>query len=122
LPALIDLGQQFYNQLMRFIPSPIRFLGIALAMTVLTCGLAHAQTPAASTASDALPAQPATPQAKEPVEQRIEHIQVEDSGSVINEVRVGGETKSITVQPKGGMPTYQVAPDSGERSWKILGF
>jgi hypothetical protein len=37
-------------------------------------------------------------------------------------VRVGGETQSITVQPKDGMPAYQVAPKTGERTWKVLGF
>ena len=42
--------------------------------------------------------------------------------SIIDELRIGGETKSINVQPKGGMPAYQVGPVSGERSWKVLGF
>lgn len=56
------------------------------------------------------------------VEKRTERIHVEDAGSRIDELRVGGETLSITVQPKGGMPAYQVQPTSGERSWKILGF
>ena len=36
--------------------------------------------------------------------------------------RVGGETRSITVQPKGDMPSYQVQPGSGQRSWKIAVF
>ena len=57
-----------------------------------------------------------------PVEQRTERIRVEDAGSRIDELRVGGETKSIVVQPKGGMPAYQVQPGSGERSWKIANF
>jgi hypothetical protein len=56
------------------------------------------------------------------VEQRIERIHLEDAGSRIDELRVGGETQSIDVQPKGGMPPYQIQPASGERSWKILGF
>lgn len=56
------------------------------------------------------------------IEQRSERIHLEDKGSVIDELRVGGETKSIDVQPKGGMPAYQVAPASGQRSWKIMGF
>ena len=41
---------------------------------------------------------------------------------MITELRVGGETRSITVQPKGGMPSYQVQPATGERSWKIGSF
>lgn len=56
------------------------------------------------------------------VEKRTERIRVEDKGSRIDELRIGGETKTIDVQPKGGMPAYQVQPVSGERTWKILGF
>jgi len=73
------------------------------------------------------------------VEQRIERIRVEDGGSRIDELRFGGETKSITVSPKGNLPTYDVLPASanrgpfagernsasasgGTRVWKILGF
>jgi hypothetical protein len=57
-----------------------------------------------------------------PVEKRIERIHLEDKGSKIDELRVGGETQSIEVQPKGNLPAYQIAPTSGQRSWKILGF
>jgi hypothetical protein len=56
------------------------------------------------------------------IEKRTERIHIEDAGSRIDELRVGGETKTIDVQPKGGMPAYQVQPTSGQRSWKILGF
>jgi len=56
------------------------------------------------------------------VETRTERIRVEDSGARIDELRVGGETKTIDVQPKGSLPAYQIAPGSGERSWKILSF
>ena len=56
------------------------------------------------------------------IEKRTERIQIEDAGARIDELRVGGETKTITVQPKGRLPAYQVEPTSGERSWKILGF
>jgi hypothetical protein len=64
----------------------------------------------------------ATSSSPNTVEQRIERIQIEDGGARIDELRVGGETKSITVQPKGGMPGYEVQPLTGARSWKILGF
>jgi hypothetical protein len=69
-------------------------------------------------------AQSAAPQAatSTAIEKRTERIRIEDAGSRIDELRVGGETKTITVQPKGGMPAYEVQPKSGERSWKILGF
>jgi hypothetical protein len=56
------------------------------------------------------------------VEKRSERIRVEDDAARIDELRVGGETQYISVQPKDGMPAYQIAPGSGERSWKILVF
>ncbi len=73
------------------------------------------------------------------VQKKIERIRLEDAGSLIDEVRVGGETQSITVSPKGNMPSYDVLPSSvnrippsseangaaaagGTRVWKILAF
>ena len=71
-------------------------------------------------------------------DQQIERIRIEDAGSRIDELRVGGETQSIVVSPKGGMPAYDVIPESanrdlvrgergngrvgGTRVWKVLGF
>ena len=50
-------------------------------------------------------------------DQRIEHIRIEDEGSRIDELRVGGQTQSITVQPKvGNMPEYEVQPSDGVRN------
>ncbi|MDD2845945.1 MAG: hypothetical protein PHT57_13435 [Rhodoferax sp.] len=86
---------------------------------LLACGLAWSQTatPTSRAASAAVQTEaPARAQA------RVEHIRVEDAGARIDEVRVGGETQSITVQPKAGMPAYEVAPKTGERTWKVLGF
>ncbi|MCE1249163.1 MAG: hypothetical protein LWW82_00340, partial [Comamonadaceae bacterium] len=34
--------------------------------------------------------------------QRAERIEVEDAGSRVDELRIGGQTQSITVQPKTG--------------------
>ncbi|BDB68511.1 hypothetical protein [Comamonas thiooxydans] len=49
--------------------------------------------------------------------QRIEHIRVEDAGSRVDETRVGGQTQSITVQPKvGSMPEYEVQSNDGARA------
>ncbi len=91
-------------------------IALFLALSMSCCGLALAQsaapaqaTAAASTASGV-------------IEKRTERIQIEDAGARIDELRIGGETKTITVQPKGRLPAYQVEPASGERSWKILGF
>ncbi len=72
-------------------------------------------------------------------ERRIERIRIEDAGARVDELRVGGETQSITVSPKGGMPAYELLPSGtnqgvaagtrnssaasgGTRVWKILGF
>lgn len=49
--------------------------------------------------------------------QRVERIRVEDEGSRVDEVRVGGQTQSITVQPKvGNLPGYEVQPSDGVRN------
>ena len=42
--------------------------------------------------------------------QRVEHIRTEDAGTRVDEVRSGGETKSIKVQPKAAVPAYEVRP------------
>lgn len=84
------------------------------------------------------------PEAAAPVraarpEQTIQHIRTEDAGTRIDEVRVGGETQSITVQPKTGnnLPAYEVKPSdstkgsapsssnndtNGARVWNVLKF
>ena len=72
-------------------------------------------------------------------DQKIERIRTEDAGSRIDEVRVGGQTQSITVQPKIGdnLPAYEVKPlgsargaapastggdTTGARVWNVLKF
>ena len=87
-------------------------LPLILPLLLVCINASWAQSPASAPATA-----PSTA-----VEKRTERILIEDAGTRINELRVGGETKTITVQPKGGMPSYDVKPDSGERSWKILGF
>lgn len=48
--------------------------------------------------------------------QRTERIQIEDAGSRVDELRVGGQTQSINVQPKAGnMPSYEVQSPDGAR-------
>jgi hypothetical protein len=112
--------------------SHLRFAPICvLAMTLACSGSSLAQTaPPADTAAAATGGRP---------DQRIERIQIEDAGSRIDELRVGGETQSIVVSPKGGMPAYDVQPGStnrnltrgergngstggGTRVWKLLDF
>ena len=49
--------------------------------------------------------------------QRTERIRVEDGGSRVDELRVGGQTQSITVQPKvGHLPEYELQPSDGVRN------
>jgi hypothetical protein len=71
--------------------------------------------------------------------QKIEFIRIEDAGNRIEEVRVGGQTQSITVQPKtGDVPAYEVpgndqarnrpvetregSSGSRQRVWNVLNF
>ena len=126
LPAT-RTGRWFYNRAMLH-PRPVTMFLLALAMA--TTGLSMAQT---------APAETIAPTAAQRPDQRIERIHIEDAGSRIDELRVGGETQSIVVSPKGGMPAYDVVPDRGNsqltrgergstgntggtRVWKVLGF
>lgn len=119
-------------------PSPPRAAVVALLLTLGTMVSAQtaspAQTPAAAPdAASTAPAARALPQ------KATERIRTEDAGSRIDEVRVGGETQSITVQPKTGsnMPAYEVKPSdstkgsapssskgdtNGSRVWNVLKF
>ena len=100
---------------------------------------AFAQTPATTGAPAQLrPAESATP-TPSATDKKIQRIRTEDSGSRIDELRVGGETQSITVQPKAGsgLPSYEVKPPesakgntpsassgdtNGSRVWNVLKF
>ena len=53
--------------------------------------------------------------------QKVERITHEDSGSRIDELRYGGQTQSIVVQPKANVPAYEIQP-SGVRVWNVLKF
>lgn len=64
-------------------------------------------------------AQPAL-QPQEPADgrrnQKIERIRVEDGGARIDELRIGGQTQSIVVQPKANVPEYEFQPSDLARS------
>lgn len=102
--------------------------------SLLLSGLVCAQTPAAQPGSAAPEAEQVAPTGDDRHNQRIERIRHEDRGSQIDELRVGGETKNITVQPKSGkFPAYEVTPSkpgkdaaqdgtNGRRTWKALQF
>ena len=107
-----------------------RLLVLAL---LLACASVSAQT---------VPAPPLV-QESQPLEgrknQRVERIRHEDAGSKIDEVRYGGQTQSITVQPKADVPEYEIQPTDlarsrpgdhrdgiggakGQRVWNVLKF
>jgi hypothetical protein len=48
--------------------------------------------------------------------QKIERIVLEDAGNRIDEVRVGGQTQSVTVQPKADVPAYEIQPNDLARN------
>lgn len=70
--------------------------------------------------------------------QRVERITHEDKLTRIDELRVGGQTQRITVQPKNGAPAYEIAPvrsaeppgqgagertgNGGKSSWRLFNF
>lgn len=121
---------QAYNGRMRHAPSNLH--RVATAMLLAICAAASAQT--------AAPAPDAPKEAtNERPQKATERIRTEDAGSRIDEVRVGGETQSITVQPKTGtdVPAYEVRPSNstqgsapgsasggttGSRVWNVLKF
>ena len=86
----------------------MRFEHLPLLLAIC-CGVALAQTPLP-------PVDPPARNAKQRPDQRIERIHLEDAGSRIDEVRYGGETQSITVQPKANVPAYEILPTDGAHS------
>jgi hypothetical protein len=101
-------------------------------IAALALGLCFALSALAQVAPAEAPREPASPR------DRIERITNEDKLTRIEEVRVGGQTQSIDVQPKNGAPAYQIQPDNGNSgagdtggkrtgnagrsSWRILNF
>jgi len=98
--------------------------------TLVLAGLLLASAAAIAQTDDATPGRR---------NQKIERLVHEDAGTRIEEVRVGGQAESITVQPKSGMPEYQVEPANlarnrppqdrsgrseagGTRYWNVLKF
>ena len=62
-------------------------------------------------------------------DQRIERLHHQDSGSTIDELRVGGESQIITVKPNNRAPAYEINPErtnptanSGQCMWNLLKF
>ena len=111
--------------------SPIISTLIA-ALGLCAAGVASAQTPAPASGAPLVRDEPVLDRNT----QRVQHIRIEDAGSRVDEVRSGGETQSITVQPKAAVPPYDVEPadasgaqrrdvgpgSAGRRTWKVLSF
>ncbi|MCA0326781.1 MAG: hypothetical protein LCH89_14445 [Proteobacteria bacterium] len=89
--------------------------GLLLAGGAFTALTALAQpSPAPAPATPTAPlARDETPPSR--FNQRIEHLRTEDAGARVDELRTGGETRSITVQPAAEVPPYQVQPADGAR-------
>lgn len=94
----------------------------AVFASILIGLVAQAQTAAVPVPA---PAPAPAPQGKEQKYERIVH---EDGGSKVEEVRVGGQTQSITVQSKLGGEPYEIKPastgktdsaTSGKAMWNI---
>lgn len=115
-------------------------LGAAAWAQTMTTSAPVAASPAAAPASAALPAFAPLPATDNPAptsavpDAKIEHNVSEDDHVKIEETRVRGETRKITVQPKiPGMPAYDVVPlqgglpssdnqNAGQRVWLNINF
>ena len=76
-------------------------------LTVFLATAASAQTPA-----DLARGQPDPRQ-----NQKIERTVIEDESARIEELKVGGQTERVTVQPKGSaLPAYEIEPTHLARS------
>jgi hypothetical protein len=112
---------------------------LGLAVSANAWAQAQARAPAQSCAASTPPSacgRPAAARARPAVTERVEHIHLEDSGSRVDEVRIGGQTRSITVQPKANVPAYDVRPagatylarpesgpgSAGQRTWRVFSF
>lgn len=104
---------------------------LAVGLVLLGASLAPA-----ALAQAVAPSAPAATRAQDPAlepgrsNQTTERIRTEDAGSRIDELRVGGQTRSIVVQPKLDVPAYEVRPTDarggsdhgGARVWNFLRF
>ena len=120
-PVALHLMVFVSGEMPRFTPSrlaSLSLLGGALALASLS---AAAQAPAPEVAGSTV------------IEQKTEHINHHDRGSRIEEVRIGGQTRSIVVDTNSQIPGYQVQPidpgqsiqdkgAAGKSSWRVIKF
>jgi hypothetical protein len=94
--------------------SPAYNAGMKTALRSFLLAAAAALPLAAAVAQTPAPASTQTkPTDSAHLDQKIERIRTEDAGTRIDELRVGGQTQQITVQPKTGGAAYEVLPAEG---------
>ena len=111
------------------------YFGVVLALAGLClCDPAFADQNARQATTQAVDLLSISEQTPDAPGQRLERTHLEDDGSRIDEVRYGGETRSVTVQPKARVPAYEMRPSNGARQsytvdttasprvWNLLNF
>lgn len=103
----------------------VRAVGATWALSAF-CAVGAALWGTGAWAQTAHPPPPPTPTTamavSAPLHQRTERVDLKDAGARVQELRVGGQTQSITVQPQGqvqgvgALPTYEVQPTQGKSS------
>lgn len=93
------------------------------------CLSAWAQTAPPAKAPAAAPT--SAPAKREVPDAKVERLDVKDDAVLIEELRIRGETKRLSVTPKNA-PAYQIAPESGskplddksqgQRTWRLFTF
>jgi hypothetical protein len=112
------MNRQTYNTA---IMSPSNLPSLPATVLAIACVAAAGAALAQAPASPATPVPEASTPGKELQgadgrhNQKIERIHIDDGGTKVDELRVGGETKDITVTPKR-MPPYEVQPTNPSRT------
>jgi len=107
-------------------------LRVALTAVALTLGTYSTGVRADSLPNTA-PTEPSTAAVRSGIEPQAERLVHQDSGSRIEELRVGGQTRSIEVQTPSKLPGYEVQPidpsqssdapgSEGKSRWRLLRF
>ena len=89
-----------------------------LCLSVVVPGLARAEAPTSPQAASAAAPVPVRPEATdsdkpEPGEPTVRNTVIEDDGARIEELKVRGQSKRITVTPKRGGKPYEIITDKG---------
>ena len=110
---------------------------LVAGLLVNSSALAQSGTAGAAAAAGTAGSPPPSAEPVRTLEQRTERIVHEDAGSRIEELRVGGQTRSIQVQTNTDVPAYQVQPldagktegglgqrsgNAGRSTWRLFNF